>query len=98
MFWGGKDQQPVDLAFVFVGRELSSLYVSGSKHADPAFVDLLKVPFARSNISVTFSYVAVPEEKEAMENSLILVFFYKNSGTYSWCQQCCFPGVMLCRG
>lgn len=71
---GEKDQQPVDLALVFVGRELSSLDISGSKHADPALVDLLKVSFARSNFSMAFPYVAVSEEKEAMENSLISGF------------------------
>lgn len=71
---GEKDQQPVDLALVFVGRELSSLDISGSKHADPALVDFLKVSFARSNFSMAFPYVAVSEEKEAMENSLISGF------------------------
>ena len=60
---GEKDQQPVDLALAFIGRELSSLDVSGSKHADLALMDLLKVTFARSNFSVAFLYVVASEEK-----------------------------------
>ncbi len=69
-----KNQQSVDLALVFVGRELSSSDISGSKHADPALVDFLKVSFTRSNFSMAFPYVAVSEEKEAMENSLVSGF------------------------
>lgn len=70
---GEKLQQPMDLALVFVGRELHSLDISGNKHADPALLDLLKVSFTRSNFSMAFPYVAASEE-EKMENSLISGF------------------------
>jgi len=70
---GKKLQHPVDLALVFVGKELQSSDISASKHADPALVDLLKVSFTRSNFSMAFPYVAASEE-ETMENLLVSGF------------------------
>ncbi|XVE78927.1 hypothetical protein DITRI_Ditri14bG0017400 [Diplodiscus trichospermus] len=70
---GRKHSQPVDLAIVFVGRELHSSDVAGNKHADPALVNLLKVSFTRSNFSMAFPYVA-PSEVEKMENLLVSGF------------------------
>ncbi|XP_002523386.2 uncharacterized protein LOC8282144 [Ricinus communis] len=68
-----KLQQPVDLALVFVGRELLSTDISTRKSADPALVSLLKVLYGRSNFSMAFPYIAASEE-ETMENSLVSGF------------------------
>ncbi|XWS28219.1 hypothetical protein CRYUN_Cryun25bG0047400 [Craigia yunnanensis] len=70
---GRKHEHPVDLAIVFVGRELHSSDVAGNKHVDPALVDLLKVSFTRSNFSMAFPYV-VPSDEETMENLLVSGF------------------------
>lgn len=70
---GKKSQQPVDVALVFLGREVQSLDISANNHADPALVDLLKVSFTRSNFSMAFPYVAAIEE-ETVETSLISGF------------------------
>ncbi|KAF2286329.1 hypothetical protein GH714_014231 [Hevea brasiliensis] len=67
-----KLRQSVDLALVFVGRELLSSDISASKNADRALVNMLKVFFTRSNFSLAFPYVAASEE--TMENSLISSF------------------------
>ncbi|GAV63133.1 hypothetical protein CFOL_v3_06653 [Cephalotus follicularis] len=70
---GSKLQPPVDLTLVFVGRELHSSDVSGSRRGNPTLVDFLKVSFMTSNFSVAFPYVATSEE-ETMENSLFSGF------------------------
>ncbi|EOY32270.1 hypothetical protein QUC31_019472 [Theobroma cacao] len=70
---GRKHEHAVDLAIVFVGRELHSSDVAGNKHVDPALVNLLKVSFTRSNFSMAFPYVAASEE-ETMENLLFSGF------------------------
>ncbi|KAF8035344.1 hypothetical protein BT93_C1390 [Corymbia citriodora subsp. variegata] len=70
---GKKSQQPVDVALVFLGREMQSLDISANNPADPALVDLLKVSFTRSNFSMAFPYVAAIEE-ETVETSLISGF------------------------
>lgn len=67
-----KLQQPLDLALVFVGRELLSSDISTSKNVDPALVNLLKASFTKSNFSLAFPYVAASEE--TMENSLVSIF------------------------
>nr|QTZ19466.1 2-C-methyl-D-erythritol 4-phosphate cytidylyltransferase [Bixa orellana] len=66
-------KQPVDLALVFVGRELHSSDIVGSKHEDPALLDMLKASFIRSNFSMAFPYVATSEE-DTMENLLVSGF------------------------
>ncbi|OAY54577.1 uncharacterized protein LOC110611857 [Manihot esculenta] len=68
-----KLQQSLDLALVFVGRELLSSDISTSKNADRALVNMLKVSFTRSNFSLAFPYVAASEES-SMENSLVSSF------------------------
>jgi len=70
---GNKLQHPVDLALVFVGRELRSSDISAGKHVDSAIVDLLKVSFTRSKFSIAFPYIAASEE-ETMENLLVSGF------------------------
>ncbi|XVF37289.1 hypothetical protein REPUB_Repub19eG0133200 [Reevesia pubescens] len=70
---GRKHQHPVDLAILFVGRQLHSSDVAGNKREDPALLNLLKVSFTRSNFSMAFPYVA-PSEKETMENLLVSGF------------------------
>lgn len=70
---GEKLEQPVDLAIVFIGRELHSSDISGSKRVDPALVDLLKASYSNSAFSMAFPYVA-PSEEETMENLLVSGF------------------------
>lgn len=71
----GKEALPsVDFALLFVGRELQSSDISGSKHGDPALLDLLKASFTKSKQSLAFPYVAESEEKEALESSLLSEF------------------------
>ncbi|OMO57812.1 hypothetical protein COLO4_35065 [Corchorus olitorius] len=70
---GRKQENSVDLAIVFVGRELHSSDVVGNKHADPALVNLLKASYTGSNFSMAFPYVAASEE-ETMENLLVSGF------------------------
>ncbi|KAJ0979136.1 hypothetical protein J5N97_014610 [Dioscorea zingiberensis] len=69
----------VDIALVFVGRKLQSSDLSKTKYQDPALLDLLKLSFSQSNFSMAFPYVALSEEKDNLENSLILGFI-KNCG------------------
>ncbi|XP_058078850.1 uncharacterized protein LOC131227144 [Magnolia sinica] len=71
---GENVEQPVDIALVFIGRKLESSDITKNKHAERGLVDLLKVSFMSSNFSMAFPYVAVSEEKETMEKSLISAF------------------------
>ncbi|EFH68099.1 hypothetical protein ARALYDRAFT_314773 [Arabidopsis lyrata subsp. lyrata] len=63
-------QQPVDVALVFIGRELLSSDVSSNRNSDPALVNILKNLYTASNFSLAFPYIAAPEE-ERMENLLL---------------------------
>ncbi|EOA36076.1 hypothetical protein CARUB_v10009805mg [Capsella rubella] len=65
-----KLQQPVDVALVFIGRELRSSDVSSNRNSDPALVNTLKNLYTASNFSLAFPYIAAPEE-ERMENLLL---------------------------
>ncbi|KAK7404314.1 hypothetical protein VNO78_05107 [Psophocarpus tetragonolobus] len=70
---GKKFHEPLDLALLFVGRELQSSDLSMNNHADSALLDLLKISFARSNTSMAFPYVSAPENM-LLENSLVSGF------------------------
>lgn len=71
----GEDlHENVDVALVFVGRKLQSLDISKTKYLDPTLLDMLKLSFTRSNFSMAFPYVAISDEDEALENSLISGF------------------------
>ncbi|KAF7833696.1 putative transmembrane protein [Senna tora] len=70
---GKEVQKPLDLALLFVGRELHSSDLSLNKKADPALLDLLKTSFTRSNFSMAFPYVSASEE-EKLENLLVSGF------------------------
>ncbi|XP_024047579.1 uncharacterized protein LOC18051528 isoform X2 [Citrus clementina] len=70
---GRQSPQSVDVALVFVGRELQSSHISGNKHADLALVDTLKVSFTKSNFSMAFPYI-VSAGEETMESSLFSEF------------------------
>ncbi|KAJ1420673.1 putative transmembrane protein [Sesbania bispinosa] len=70
---GKKFQEPLDLALLFIGRELQSSDLSVNKHADSALLDLLKVSFVRSNTSIAFPYVSAPEDVN-LEDSLVSGF------------------------
>ncbi|CAH2033455.1 unnamed protein product [Thlaspi arvense] len=65
-----KLEQPVDVALVFIGRELLSLDVSSNQNPDPALVNTLKNLYTASNFSLAFPYITAPEE-EMMENLLL---------------------------
>ncbi|KAL0929068.1 hypothetical protein M5K25_001008 [Dendrobium thyrsiflorum] len=66
--------QNVDVALVFVGKELQTSDITRSNHRDPALIDLLKQSFKSSNVSVAFPYIALSSEKDTLENSLISGF------------------------
>ncbi|KAK9220659.1 hypothetical protein WN944_009082 [Citrus x changshan-huyou] len=70
---GRQSPQSVDVALVFVGRELQSSHISGNKHPDLALVDTLKVSFTKSNFSMAFPYI-VSAGEETMESSLFSEF------------------------
>lgn len=65
-----KLQHPVDLALVFIGKELLSSDIALKRNSDPALVGTLKNLFTASNFSLAFPYIAAPEE-ERMENLLL---------------------------
>ncbi|XP_010552293.1 PREDICTED: uncharacterized protein LOC104822689 [Tarenaya hassleriana] len=64
-----KSQGPVDIALVFIGRQLLSSDITLKRNSDPALVGTLKNLFTASNYSLAFPYIAAPEE-ERMENLL----------------------------
>ncbi|KAK9144124.1 hypothetical protein Sjap_004027 [Stephania japonica] len=71
---GEKARRLVDVALVFVGKELQSSAISGNKHKDPTLLHLIKDSFSRSNFSMAFPFVAASEESSKMEDSLITGF------------------------
>ncbi|EXB53607.1 hypothetical protein L484_005157 [Morus notabilis] len=68
-----KVKQPVDLALVFVGRELQSSDIYANKNADKDLVNRLKVSFTTSNFSMAFPYIAASED-ETLVDSLLAGF------------------------
>ncbi|TKY67817.1 hypothetical protein E2542_SST10713 [Spatholobus suberectus] len=70
---GKKSHEPLDLALLFVGRELQSSDLSMNNNADSALLDMLKISFTRSNTSVAFPYVSVSEDVH-LENLLVSGF------------------------
>ncbi|EOA31058.1 hypothetical protein CARUB_v10014210mg [Capsella rubella] len=65
-----KLEQPVDVALMFIGRELLSTDVSSTRNSDPTLVNTLNNLFTASNFSLAFPYISAPEE-ERMENLLL---------------------------
>ncbi|PKA66961.1 hypothetical protein AXF42_Ash004451 [Apostasia shenzhenica] len=74
MCCGQNFHQNVDVAVVFVGKELLTSHISRRNHEDPVLLDLLKSSFMNSNLSVAFPYISVTDEKDTLENSLISGF------------------------
>ncbi|CAN4123843.1 unnamed protein product [Withania somnifera] len=70
----GKVGQHLDLALVFVGKELQSVEIARPKSAHSELVDLLKASVAKSNFSFAFPYIDASEERESVESSLISEF------------------------
>ncbi|KAL5765325.1 hypothetical protein ACOSQ2_017919 [Xanthoceras sorbifolium] len=68
-----QSSQSVDIALVFVGKELQSSHISGNKHADPDLVNLLKDSFTSSNFSMAFPYISASGE-DTMESLLVSEF------------------------
>lgn len=71
---GKEAGQHLDLAFVFVGKQLQSVDIARPKNANSELVDLLKVSVAKSNFSLAFPYIDASEERESVESSLISEF------------------------
>uniref|UniRef100_A0A0V0HX16 Putative ovule protein n=1 Tax=Solanum chacoense TaxID=4108 RepID=A0A0V0HX16_SOLCH len=71
---GKEGGQRLDLALVFVGKELQSVDISRPKNANSELVDLLKASVAKSNFSLAFPYIDASEERESVESSLISEF------------------------
>lgn len=71
---GKGDGQHLDLALVFVGKELQSVDISRPRKANSELVDLLKASVAKSNFSLAFPYIDASEETESVESSLISEF------------------------
>ncbi|KAF3602240.1 hypothetical protein F2Q69_00038536 [Brassica cretica] len=66
-----KVEEPVvDVALVFIGRELLSSDVSSKRNSEPSLVNTLNGLFTASNFSLAFPYIAAPEE-ERMESLLL---------------------------
>ncbi|KAH0904732.1 hypothetical protein HID58_044235, partial [Brassica napus] len=60
----------VDVALVFIGRELLSSDVSSKRNSEPSLVNTLNGLFTASNFSLAFPYISAPEE-ERMESLLL---------------------------
>lgn len=71
---GKEGGQHLDLALVFVGKELQSVDISRPRKANSELVDLLKASVAKSNFSLAFPYIDASEETESVESSLISEF------------------------
>ncbi|KAG5517792.1 hypothetical protein RHGRI_038232 [Rhododendron griersonianum] len=89
-------QHSVDVALLFVGRELQSWDSSGAKHVDSSVVDFLKVSFAGANFTLAFPYIAASQEEEAVESSLISEFAetcgHNLAGKVSFMESCSLDG------
>ncbi|KAG2317890.1 hypothetical protein Bca52824_021012 [Brassica carinata] len=64
------EKKVVDVALVFIGRELLSSDVSSKRNSEPSLVNTLNGLFTSSNFSLAFPYIAAPEE-ERMESLLL---------------------------
>ncbi|XP_021755048.1 uncharacterized protein LOC110720341 [Chenopodium quinoa] len=71
---GKQSHQQVDIAVVFVGKELQSSDISGNSLSDASLVGLLKDSFTQSNFSMAYPYVSSMVKEETFENSLIEEF------------------------
>ncbi|KNA14518.1 hypothetical protein SOVF_106630 [Spinacia oleracea] len=69
-----QSHQSVDIAVVFVGKELQSSGVARNSLADASLVDLLKDSFTKSNFSMAYPYVSAMVKEETLESSLIEEF------------------------
>uniref|UniRef100_A0A1D1YYL2 DNA-directed RNA polymerase subunit beta n=1 Tax=Anthurium amnicola TaxID=1678845 RepID=A0A1D1YYL2_9ARAE len=63
----------VNFVLVFIGKKFKTSDISRSI-SDPSLVDLLKLSFSTSNISIAFPYVTVSDEREKLENTLVSGF------------------------
>ncbi|XP_058198627.1 uncharacterized protein LOC131314154 [Rhododendron vialii] len=94
----GKEAQhhSVDVALLFVRRELQSWDSSGAKHVDSSVVDFLEVSFTGANFTLAFPYIAASQEEEAVESSLISEFAetcgHNLAGKVSFMESCSLDG------
>lgn len=66
----GSSQPPLDIAFVFLGKELQML----DTDTDSALSDSVKAHFTKANFSRAFPYVSLGKEEQTMESSLVTEF------------------------
>ncbi|MQM12925.1 hypothetical protein Taro_045846, partial [Colocasia esculenta] len=66
-------QQNVNFVLVFVGKKLKTSDISRSV-TDPSLVELLKLSFTSSNMSMAFPYITIADEREKLENTLLSGF------------------------
>ncbi|KAL8150330.1 hypothetical protein V2J09_020138 [Rumex salicifolius] len=71
---GKTSQQPMDIALVFVGKELQSADVTANTFSETGLVNLIKASFTSSNSSMAFPYVAVTNGIGKVEKSLLAEF------------------------
>nr|GMC49447.1 uncharacterized protein LOC109160369 [Ipomoea batatas] len=67
-------EQHLDIGLIFVGKELQSTDLSKPRKADSVLINFLKDSFVNSNFSLAFPYIAISEEGESVERSLISEF------------------------
>jgi hypothetical protein len=89
-------QDSIDVALLFVGRELQWGDISGAKPVDSSVVDFLKVSFTSANFSLAFPYIAASEEREAVESSMISEFAescgHNLAGKVAYMESCSLDG------
>ncbi|XP_042402566.1 uncharacterized protein LOC121992337 [Zingiber officinale] len=66
----GDVDENIDVAILFIGRKLQSSDISSDNVEDPSLIEVLKLAFTTSNISMAFPYVAI-DEQETLEDSLV---------------------------
>ncbi|KAK9683149.1 hypothetical protein RND81_10G119500 [Saponaria officinalis] len=71
---GKSSHQHVDVAVVFVGKELQSSDISGKVIAEASLIHLLKDSFTKSNFSMAYPYVSANVKEGTLENSVLEEF------------------------
>ncbi|CAN6440412.1 unnamed protein product [Victoria cruziana] len=70
----GRQSEPVDIALLFVGKELQSADISRKRHKDSKLLELIEASFTGSNFSLALPFVAADHNKQPLENFLVSSF------------------------
>ncbi|XP_031490715.1 uncharacterized protein LOC116257852 [Nymphaea colorata] len=70
----GRQSEPVDIALLFVGKELHSADISKKRHGVRKLLELLEASFTGSNFSLALPFVAADHNKQTLENFLVSSF------------------------